>query len=319
LTFPNRADFCSSIIVDAVEKYLRTVAEDVRDIHTTLNESRKQLAEIEDSSREWRQQFQELKLSHEQDNIIRWLQYTDPSTNHNAACEKREPLTGNWLLQSDDFTKWKQESKQFLWLHGIPGCGKTILASTVIEHIKSTCKMDSRCQYIFYYFDFNDSKKQEVASLLRSVLAQLASRDLRTLKEIEKLYKQNDRGKQQPDKKSLLSILLLVLRSSSRTYLIIDALDECSQWSEMLKVLSNIYQRCSEEVNILVTSRKEYDIELVLDGLTTSSIGIQRTVVDGDIRIHVKNCLVEDVKLKRWPPAVKKEMEDALVRGAHGM
>jgi hypothetical protein len=230
-----------------------------------------------------------------------------------------EPLTGNWLLQSDDFAKWKWKSKQLLWLHGIPGCGKTILTSTVVEHVKTICKEGSQCQYIFYYFDFNDSRKQEVAGLLRSVLAQLASRDPVTLKEIEKLYIQNDRGKQQPDKKSLLSILLSVLRSSLRTYLIIDALDECSQRDEMLEVLFDVNKQCSEDVSILVTSRKEHDIELVLDGLASSSIGIQQAVVDADIRIHVKTCLVKDAKLKRWPPEVKEEMEVALVRGARGM
>jgi hypothetical protein len=306
-----------------VEQYLRAVGEDVRDVHTTLNENGKRLAEIEDSSRECYRQFRDFKLSHEQNKIIQWLQSTDPSTNHNAACERREPLTGNWLLQSDEFAKWKREPKQLLWLHGIPGCGKTILSSTVVEHIKehikATCKKDSQCQYIFYYFDFSDSKKQEVAGLLRSLLTQLASRDLKTLKEIEELYDQNGCGKQQPDKKSLLSILLSVLRSPLRTYLIIDALDECSQRGEMLKMLSDIYRQCSEEVNILVTSRKERDIELVLDDLASSSIGIQQTVVDTDIRIHLKTCLVEDAKLKRWPSAVKEEMEDALVRGAHGM
>jgi hypothetical protein len=302
-----------------VEQYLRTVAEDVRDVHTTLNENRKQLAEIEHNSQKWHQQFRELKLSHEQDEIIRWLRYTDPSTNHNAACEMREPLTGNWLLQSNDFIKWKRESKQFLWIHGIPGCGKTILSSTVVEHIKTICKSDSRYQCVFYYFDFSDSKKQEVASLLRSVLAQLASRDLKTLKEVERLYNESDRGKQQPDKKSLLSILLSVLRSSFRTYLIIDALDECSQRDEMLEVLFDVNKQCSEDVSILVTSRKEHDIELVLDGLASSSIGIQQAVVDADIRIHVKTCLVKDAKLKRWPPEVKEEMEVALVRGARGM
>jgi hypothetical protein len=96
-------------------------------------------------------------------------------------------------------------------------------------------------------------------------------------------------------------------------------LDECSQRGEMLKMLSDIYRQCSEEVNILVTSRKERDIELVLDNLASSSIGVKQTVVDADIRIYLKTCLVEDAKLKRWPSAVKEEMEDALVRGAHGM
>ncbi|KAH0550901.1 hypothetical protein GP486_007735, partial [Trichoglossum hirsutum] len=295
-------------ILKAVEQYLAVVAEDVRDIRTMLNENRKQLTE--------------LKLSREQEKVIQWLQYTDPSTNHNTACELHEPETGNWLLQSEDFTTWKQESKKFLWLHGIPGCGKTVLSSTVVEHVKAICKNDSQCQYVFYYFDFSDSKKREVASFLRSILTQLASRDPKVLKEVETLYNQNDCGKQQPDKKSLLSILLLVLRGPLRTYLIIDALDECSQQEEVLEVLSDIYNQCSEDVNILATSRKEHDIELRLDGpdgLATSSIDIQHTVVDADIRIHVKACLVKDVKLKKWPLEVKEEMEDALVGGAHGM
>jgi hypothetical protein len=291
------------------------VTEDVRDIRMMSDENKKQLAEIENSS-------QELKLSYEQDNVIRWLQYTNPSTNHNAACGLHEPETGNWLLQSDDFTTWKRESKKFLWLHGIPGCGKTVLSSTVVEHVKTICENDPQCQYVFYYFDFNDSKKREVAGLLRSILTQLASRDPKALKEVEKLYNQNDHGKQQPDKKSLLLILLSVLRNSLRTYLIIDALDECSQQEEVLEILSDIYRRCSEDVNVLVTSRKEHDIGLVLDGpdgLTSSSIDIQQTVVNADIRIHIKACLVKDVKLRKWPLEVKEEVEDALVRGAHGM
>ncbi|KAH0559302.1 hypothetical protein GP486_004185 [Trichoglossum hirsutum] len=296
----------------AVEQYLRVVAEDIR-------ENTQRLVEVEDRSRELHQQFRELKLSHKQDKVIQWLQYTDPSTNHNAACELREPLTGNWLLQSDDFVEWKRRSAQFLWIHGIPGCGKTILSSTVVEHIKAFCKEDFQYQCIFYYFDFSDSRKQEVTSFLHSVLTQLASRDLKALNEIEKLYDQSDCGKQQPDKKSLLLILLSVLQNSPRRYLVIDALDERSQREEMLRVLSDIHQQCSEGVNILVTSRKEHGIEKVLDSLSSNRVSIQQTAVDADIRIHVKTRLAEDEKLKRWPSAVKEEMEDALVSGAHGM
>jgi SpoVK/Ycf46/Vps4 family AAA+-type ATPase len=134
-----------------VEKYLRAVAEDVRDVQTTLNENRKRLAEIETTSRKRHQQFQEFKLSHEHDRIIQWLQYTDPYINHNAACEKREPLTGNWLLQSEDFARWKREPKQFLWLHGIPGCGKTVLTSTIVKHINDICEKDRHCRCLLLF------------------------------------------------------------------------------------------------------------------------------------------------------------------------
>jgi hypothetical protein len=36
--------------------------------------------------------------------IVRWLSSSDPSSNHNAACNKREPQTGNWLIASDEFS-----------------------------------------------------------------------------------------------------------------------------------------------------------------------------------------------------------------------
>lgn len=305
--------------MNAVEHYLRTVAEDVRDIHGALNENGKRLADHEDVCRKRHKELLELKLSYEQDQIIRWLQYTDPSTNHNAACEKHEPSTGRWLLQSNSFSEWEHKLNGLLWLHGIPGCGKTILTSTVVEHVRALCEGNAQSQYVFFYFDFNDSKKMEVAGFLRSSLTQLASQNSKTLKEVEDLYIQNDRGAKQPDKERVLSTLLSALQSAHRTYLIIDALDECSQREEMLDVISNIHQRCSSQISILVASRDEYDIREKLTTLKSDDIGIQDAVVDSDIRLHVNRCLIEDKKLSKWPIEVKKEIEDVLVEGAHGM
>ncbi|KAI9768115.1 MAG: hypothetical protein M1839_004196 [Geoglossum umbratile] len=261
----------SPIRINAVEQYLCLVAEDVRDIHAALNENGKRLAETGNTSQ--KRPFRELKRSHEQEKIIQWLQYTDPSTNHDPACE----------MQTEAASMAPRNSR----------LRKTILSFVVVEHVKTICKRDPQCQYILYYFDFGNSRKQEVAGLLRSVLAQLASRNLETLKEVETLYKQNDCGNRQPDKKSLFGYIATSTAA--------------------------LFQNCSEKVNILVTSWEELDIKSVLDGLASSSIGIQQTAVDADIRICIKNCLAEDTRLKRWPSAVKEETEEALVRGAHGM
>jgi hypothetical protein len=46
--------------------------------------------------------------------------------NHNAACKKHKPQTGNWFIQGK-YSQWKETPSLFLWLYGIPGCGKTIL------------------------------------------------------------------------------------------------------------------------------------------------------------------------------------------------
>jgi hypothetical protein len=43
----------------------------------------------------------------------------DVVDNHNAACKRRHQGTGEWLLKSDDFRKWKVTKGSFLWLYGI--------------------------------------------------------------------------------------------------------------------------------------------------------------------------------------------------------
>jgi hypothetical protein len=52
-------------------------------------------------------------------NIHKWLSPPDPSSNHHAACKKRQPTTGGWFVEGKQFEAWKTSPKSFLWLHGI--------------------------------------------------------------------------------------------------------------------------------------------------------------------------------------------------------
>lgn len=56
-----------------------------------------------------------------------WYSVVDPSSNHLAACGKREPATGDWFFKRAEYIDWLSLSNSFLWVHGIPGCGKTVL------------------------------------------------------------------------------------------------------------------------------------------------------------------------------------------------
>jgi hypothetical protein len=97
----------------------------------------------------------------------------DPSKSHDAACAKHEQSTGTWFIESDTFVSWWSFVNQKLWLHGIPGCGKTVLCSTIIEHVKSLKANIPDIGIAYFYFDFRDREKQNVKGLLRSMLAQL--------------------------------------------------------------------------------------------------------------------------------------------------
>jgi hypothetical protein len=48
-----------------------------------------------------------------------WLDAPDPSSNHNAACGKKQPGTGSWFLRCEQFMSWKMDPSSLLWVHGI--------------------------------------------------------------------------------------------------------------------------------------------------------------------------------------------------------
>ena len=60
--------------------------------------------------------------------ILRWTS-PEPYNQHHEQIKKDVlPGTGKWLLSDPVFNKWKKESaSSILWLHGIPGSGKTKL------------------------------------------------------------------------------------------------------------------------------------------------------------------------------------------------
>jgi hypothetical protein len=99
--------------------------------------------------------------------IYDWLSAADPSSNYQQALKQRHQNTGLWFLESDQYRAWKNDPASFLWLHGIPGSGKTILSSIVLEDVLRTCHSTGEKAVLYFYFDFNDSQKQLAESMLR--------------------------------------------------------------------------------------------------------------------------------------------------------
>jgi hypothetical protein len=88
--------------------------------------------------------------------VLEWLVTTDPSPNHNNACELHEEHTGEWLINSPEYTGWLERRNRFLWLHGIPGAGKTVLASYVFQNVEALVEDSAPevpgCAYYYCYF-----------------------------------------------------------------------------------------------------------------------------------------------------------------------
>ena len=252
---------------------------------------------------------------------MQWLDAPDPSTNYNKALKDRNPKTGSWFIESSIYADWKATRGSFLWLHGIPGCGKTILSSTILQNVLNQYSEKLNSAVLFFYFDFNASEKKRHEKMIRSLICQLSKYCADSV--LQNLYLSCTNGGRQPPEEVLLNTLHEMMTSLGNTYIILDALDECEDRHELLTNLEQIVSWKDVNLHMLVTSRREINIDEALTPFSNSQnrISIQSTLVNADIRTYVHDRLQVDRKLKRWQKDlnIQREIEDTLMRKAGGM
>jgi ankyrin repeat protein len=242
----------------------------------------------------------------------------DMSSNLDEARRRREPKTGRWFLESDTFNDWKTNPGSFLWIHGIPGSGKTVLCSSIIDNISQSCCLGNDARVAYFFFDFADKNKQSYCDLLRSILSQVILKEALNPEQTKTLSQLHDNAVQS-DSASLLNTLKSLLNDSRPIYLVIDALDESADRTEVLSGLNEIAGWDSPALHLLVTSREEKDIEDTLVPLVSHRTRIKGECVDEDIRTYIDHSIAKDPRLKKWSADIQKEIADALSHQCKGM
>ena len=253
--------------------------------------------------------------------IIDWLAAPDPSTNYNRALKDRNPKTGLWFIEGSAYIDWKTTPGSFLWLYGTPGCGKTILSSTILQNVLVECEAKTTSAVLYFYFDFNDAEKEPHEKMIRSLISQLSRCSVTSA--LQDLYSSCMKGGRQPAFEVLLETLRRMMESLGDIYVVIDALDECTEREQLLTDLEEMASWKDVGLHMLATSRRETDIEESLNLLSDerNRISIQSALINADIRTYTYDRLQNDRKLRRWlkHPEVQLEIENTLVEKAAGM
>ena len=282
--------------------------------------------EVRNATQDTNAAVKNLDTEHKQDKIQRWLSAPDPSINYNKALQQRNKDSGLWFLQTEAFAKWKTRPNSFLWLHGIPGCGKTILSSTIVEDLD---RATSHTQpLLYFYFDFSDSGKQSLDSMVRSLTSQLYHKRKDTQKLLDSLFSSYGDGCRQPTADSLCTGLLDMIQQVDEVWIVLDALDEChsrkgTRTEGLILWMEDLLHSKLRNVHLLATSRQEEDIESSLSkwARTKDMMHIQSDLVTDDIRAYVRTRVKEDDGLRRWrsQPDIQEEIETRLMEKACGM
>lgn len=198
------------------------------------------------------------ELVKEQDlEILNWLTSVDYGPVQSDYLSRRQPGTGQWLLESIEFQDWLAISNRTLFCPGIPGAGKTIITSIVVDDLSSRFDIDSNIGMAYIYCNFQRQNKQSIDYLLASVLKQLTPPHSSQLDNVKSVYDRHKKKRTRPSLEEIVQLLDSVVGIYSRVFIIVDALDEC-QVSDgcRLKFLSALFElQIRHRINIFATSR----------------------------------------------------------------
>ncbi|KAL8654100.1 MAG: hypothetical protein Q9226_003563 [Calogaya cf. arnoldii] len=262
-----------------------------------------------------------IAMDSKRQSILKSFGTTNPSRNQKMGLKLRQPGTGLWLIESPEYLHWAQTENSKLWLQGIPGAGKTVLAATVIEDVLRTS--NSNHAVAFFYCDYKDPATHEPRLLLGSLVQQIAKQDEQSFERVKSFcdthnpeYKENV----EYDPQELLELVCDLTISFDRATIMVDGLDECGVNAAAVTELLASLNRAGKETNIktLFLSRNHVDIREYLDEYTEIAIAAKSS----DLRLYVGaeiDARTRNHKLRIKEKSLKEHIMERLVEGADGM
>lgn len=220
------------------------------------------------------------------DNIRRWLCPPDPSSNANHARTVRHEGTGAWLLKTPIFQLWNSGRCRQLWLHGLSGCGKTVLSVTVLDHLLN--RKDGLI--LSFFFDFSDTTKQTLDGMLRSLAFQLYQSGIGSTIYLDALFQAHQNGTHQPMTQALSDTVFKMLVVQGNVIIVLDALDESKTRFDVLTWIKESTSRPDlAHIQLLYTSRPEPEFLCYLPPLIGSQncLALDKQAVNSDISLWV--------------------------------
>ncbi|KAG9523800.1 hypothetical protein KCV07_g2338, partial [Aureobasidium melanogenum] len=113
-------------------------------------------------------------------NTLEWISVLDYKALQESDQKRPVKGTGSWFLESAPYRNWTQGLFPVLWCHGIPGAGKTLLASAAYDHLRDLLK-DENVLLLIVFCQFDEERSYLALEVLSAMLRQALLRKLESL------------------------------------------------------------------------------------------------------------------------------------------
>lgn len=265
-----------------------------------------------DSLRE-RQDTQQTSEAHRE--VLEWLTAIDFTSQQHDYLARRQADTGQWLIESDIYQRWIKAEKKTLFCPGIPGAGKTILTSIIVDDICERYRDDPTVGLAYIYCNFRRQEEQNIPGLMASLLKQLTAGKHAIPQIVKDLYNRHTKKRTRPSPEKIFKALQSVIESYSIVFILVDALDECEQVcrTRLLSELFNLQR--SHVVQFLATSRHIPEITERFKGSEVLEI----LASDEDVAKYLKGQMTRLPGFVQRNVKLRQDIEDQIVGTVQGM
>jgi hypothetical protein len=175
---------------------------------------------------------------------------------------------------------------------------------------------------IYSYCDFSDPKILKTGGILGTIIKELLkeitiSRDLE--QQMDLFYRSGIRTVADNE---LITLFIAVIKHFFKVYIVIDGLDECKKEEQItiLSTVNQLAQSTSPVVKILIISRQEPIISILLRGFPRFRVSAEKNSADIAFFVEerVKSMIKSEV-LKIRDSSLEYDIKSALIDGAKGM
>ncbi|KAK5057581.1 hypothetical protein LTR84_011581 [Exophiala bonariae] len=203
--------------------------------------------------------------------IKEWIGGSNPGVIHAEMLKVRDDYseTGNWIKSSSEVSCWLNDDiprSSTLWMHGMPGAGKSVLASIIIE----ACRKQENHRTAYYYCRSDDINTLSSLAILKGILIQ----QLAWYPHLASYFQ--EQRQQKPEvtlnmESTARQIFETIAWESDRQYIIIDGLDECEKEdrkmiiSFLTSLITKIDAKIPSKLRLLIISQTEPDIRRLVE------------------------------------------------------
>ncbi|KAJ7136752.1 ankyrin repeat-containing domain protein [Mycena epipterygia] len=246
--------------------------------------------------------------------IIEWMSPINFFQRQADIFSNLQPGTGQWLLANPRFKNWESRPGQILWCRGIPGAGKTVLASLVVNHLTIHLRNTTGVACACVYLNHKETESQTPTNILASIWKQLVVGNPLP-PSVHELYKHHRERDTRPSSDEVFKILRSAVAEHSKIFFVVDALDEYPE--DERNILLEYLGMLRPAVNLMITSRPHVSL-----GCFPSLETIEIRATEGDIRQYLDMHILKSKRLSKHVetrPELREEIQSNIISNVDGM